>query len=377
MTRKGFTLAFCSLATAAFALVLMFWQAPAAEAGQVAASRGYQVLSPITEGNLTIFPVVTAATHDTGEFLTLDEGLRSGEVEVMESGQAEGLVRRPGTRPQHYGGAQVNQLVLVNHGKRPLLLLAGEIVTGGKQDRIVGKDRIIPADSDADLSVFCVEPGRWTGASAKFSTTGAYGDSNLSYMAQPSVRAQAMDKKDQQKVWDEVNKSKREMSQLAVVAAAPSAAAEINGITSYARVMENREVAKQVDTVAAPIMHSYQSMIHELRQRNAVGVVVAVNGQIIWADVFASTSLLEKYWPKLARSYAAEAVEQAHWKGSVSIRAAQEFLDQLGGTHEVADSEPGVYRQSEVTGDGYKVFELTSLLPNTGFELHISKMAQS
>src|SRR5205085_9543649 len=212
MTRNEFTLAFCSLATAAFALVLVFWQAPAAEAGQVAASSRYQVLSPITEGNLTIFPVVTAATHDTGEFLTLDEGLRSGEVEVMESGQAEGLVRRPGTRPQHYGGAQVNQLVLVNHGKRPLLLLAGEIVTGGKQDRIVGKDRIIPADSDADLSVFCVEPGRWTGTSAKFSTTGAYGDSNLSYMAQPSVRAQAMDKKDQQKVWDEVNKSKREMS---------------------------------------------------------------------------------------------------------------------------------------------------------------------
>jgi len=141
--------------------------------------------------------------------------------------------------------------------------------------------------------------------------------------------------------------------------------------------MENKEVAKQVDGIAAPIQRSYQSLIHELRQRNAVGVVVAVNGQIIWADIFASTNLLEKYWPKLVRSYAAEAVEQAHWRGSVSMRAAQEFLDQLGGTHEVADSEPGVYRQTEVTGDGYKVFELTSLLPNTGFDLHISKMAQS
>jgi hypothetical protein len=155
------------------------------------------------------------------------------------------------------------------------------------------------------------------------------------------------------------------------------AAAQIGGVTSYAKVMENNEVSKQVDAVAAPIQRSYSSVIHELRQRNAVGVVVAVNGRIIWADVFASTSLLEKYWPKLVRSYAAEAVEQAHWKGSVSMHAAQDFLDQLGGSHEVADSEPGIYRQSEITGDGYKVFELTSLLPNTGFELHISKMSEA
>lgn len=374
MSRKEFTMAFCSLACAAFSMVMMFWEPPQAEAGLTGYTSGYQVLAPITEGNLTIFPVVAASSHDTSEFLTLDEALRSGEVEVMEAGQVQGLIRRGG-RPYHSDGAQVNQLVLVNHSKRPLLLLAGEIVTGGKQDRIVGKDRIIPAESDADLGVFCVEPGRWTGASMKFGTTGAYGGdaNNFFYMAQPSVRAQAMDKKDQQKVWDEVNKSRAAMA-----AGVPApAAAEVNGVTSYAKVMENTEVARQVDAVAAPIQHSYQSVIHELRQRNAVGVVVAVNGRIIWADVFASTSLLEKYWPKLVRSYAAEAVEQAHWHGSVSMHAAQDFLSQLGGTHEVADSEPGIYRQSEISGDGYKVFELTSLLPNTGFELHISKMAEA
>ena len=59
--------------------------------------------------------------------------------------------------------------MLVNNSKRPLILLAGEIVTGGKQDRVIGKDRIIPAESDPiDLGVFCVEPGRWTGSSDRF-----------------------------------------------------------------------------------------------------------------------------------------------------------------------------------------------------------------
>src|SRR5207344_469429 len=100
----------------------------------------YRVLAPIRHGNLTVFPVVASTSHDTGGFLTLDEGLKSGEVEVTESGSVRGMVRRPRgshgvLRPeyQEQAGAQVNKLVLVNNAKRPLLLLAGEIVTGGKQ----------------------------------------------------------------------------------------------------------------------------------------------------------------------------------------------------------------------------------------------------
>src|SRR6476646_7260160 len=142
----------------------------------------YKVLAPIRHGNLTVFPVVAAMSHDTGGFLTLDEGLKSGEVEVTESGSVRGMVRRPqhGThgvlRPpyQEQTGAQVNKLMLVNNSKRPLLLLAGEIVTGGKQDRVIAKDRIVPPESDPiDLSVFCVEPGRWVATTANFGASEA------------------------------------------------------------------------------------------------------------------------------------------------------------------------------------------------------------
>src|SRR6185312_12248699 len=138
------------------------------EAGQIPAE--YKLLAPISHGDLTIFPVVAAKAHDTSGFLTLDEGIRSGEVVVTEVGAIHGMIRR---RPQiqNYRGAEVNRLVLVNSSKRPLILLAGEVVTGGKQDRVVGKDRIVPAESDpVDLSVFCVEPGRWVASSAKFDT---------------------------------------------------------------------------------------------------------------------------------------------------------------------------------------------------------------
>src|SRR5262249_311412 len=126
-------------------------------------------------------------------------------------------------------------------------------------------------------------------------------------MAQPSVRAKAMADKNQNEVWNEVNKQK-EMMTVEVQASAPAEASEISRTTSYAKLNENVAGGKQVDTVARPMEQSYQRLIHKLRDRNAVGVVVAVNGRIIWADVFASSDLLSKYWPKLVRSYASEAV---------------------------------------------------------------------
>lgn len=336
-------------------------------AGEVSSSSRYTVLPPIRHGNLEVFPVVANLTHDTKEFLTLDEGLRSGEVVVSESGSLTPLIRpRRGESPVRRGGAQVNQLVLVNNAKRPLILLAGEIVTGGKQDRVIGKDRLVPAESDPiDLGVFCVEPGRWTGPKVSF-------DSNGATMAQPAVRAKAMGDKNQEQVWSEVRKSQ---AQLAAAVPAPAATA-IGGTTSYAKVMENDAVKEQVDSVAAPIQHDYQSLIKQLRDRNAVGVVVAVNGEIIWADIFASTSLLEKYWPKLVRSYAAEAIVTHARSEETSVKAAQQFLEDLEGRRETVETEPGLYRHTEVTGDGFKAFELTSLLPRTGFDLHVAKMAE-
>lgn len=353
-------------------------------AGEQPSASGYKVLEPIRHGSLTVFPVVAPKSYATGEFLTLDEGLRSGEVVVTEYGNVRGLVRRGLTPAVRHDNAEVNRLVLINNSKRPLLLLAGEIVTGGKQDRVIGKDRIVPAESDpVDLSVFCVEPGRWIATSEHFGTSGAtYGGGSGSgrapvpgtLMAQPSVRAKAMGDKDQNQVWAEVRKQQQSMA--FEVAAAPAASGEIRSTSSYARVMENKDVKEKVDEIAAPIEHNYESLIKQLRDRKAVGVVVAVNGRIIWADVFASTELLEKYWPKLVRSYASEAVVTRAKGGEASMAQAEAFLGNLEGRRETIESEPGVYRHTEVNGDGFKAFALTSLLPKTGFDVHVAKMAE-
>jgi len=141
-------------------------------------------------------------------------------------------------------------------------------------------------------------------------------------------------------------------------------------------VMENKAVKQEVDKIAKPIEQNYQSLIKQLRDRHAVGVVVAVNGRVIWSDVFASTELLEKYWPKLVRSYASEAVVTRTKDAKATLSEAQAFLENMQGRRETIESEPGVFRHTEINGDGFKAFALTSLLPKTGFDVHVAKMAE-
>jgi hypothetical protein len=353
---------------------------------------GFKVLKPIESGGLTLFPVVRTNGRSGQEdaFLTLDEGLKSGEVEVTEAGRVRPLVRTRGGIMPGYSGDQVNTLVLVNHSKRPLLLLAGEIVTGGKQDRVIAKDRIVPAEGDPiDLSVFCIEHGRWTGTSDKFGATAK--TSAASFMVQPAVRQQAMVAKDQQQVWNSVSET---MSIMA--SAAPSwnrsaggeggvsagglhgdalrSGSSALGTTSYAKAMQLSSVSAKVDEASAGLTQSREQVLAVLKQEHAVGVVVAVRGEVIWADVFANTDLLAHYWAKLVRSYAAEVLSGAGQHDAATMEDAQRFLETPMRGVETSEGEVGVYRYREVKTGATDQFALESLLPGVMYDVHISRL---
>src|SRR6202035_4374639 len=141
--------------------------------------------------------------------------------------------------------------------------------------------------------VFCVEPGRWVATSDRFGASGTtyasgsgrgIAESAGTLIAQPSVRAKAMGDKDQMQVWAEVRKQQQSMAEVEAASPSPANADQIRSNSSYAHVMENKDVREKVDEVAKPIEKNYQSLIKQLRDRKAVGVVVAVNGRIIWSD---------------------------------------------------------------------------------------------
>ncbi|MGB6669087.1 MAG: DUF6569 family protein [Candidatus Acidiferrum sp.] len=332
----------------------------------------WRLLDPVSYENVTIFPVVSSSSQDTSAFLTLDEGLSSGEVIVSEQG-AVGLVRTRDGRPvslspQYNGGASVNQLMLVNRSKRPLLLLAGELVSGGKQDRIIGKDRIVPVGSEPlPLDVFCVEQGRWTGASSQFGAAKT--------IVHPSVREQAAVAQDQNEVWDAVRSGTLAKAAPASAAGMPappppplsSENIEATILTaaptqSYAKIYERSRVGASVDDFVEELQRRFNRATVGLKGERVVGVVVAYGGDVAWSDIFASGELFEHYWSKLLRSYAVEALARPAYREAAAISDAREFLRGLNG-REIVESEPGVYRWREITEGRLSLIELESMEP--------------
>lgn len=367
-----------SVLVALLGLHFLLPSSTSAYAGPQAATGEYRVLEPIQSGGLTLFPVVRNGNSDAGEkwnYLTLDEGLRSGEVVVTEYGKAAGMVRRRhgGMRPTDdvFPRDRVNTLVLINNSDRPLILLAGEIVTGGKQDRVIGKDRIVPAQSDPiDLSVFCIEHGRWVQSSETF---GAAGHTNA-FMVQPSVRSKALVKQDQQQVWDSVSRSVNGVAKAAAPTASPVPLSL--GTTSYAKALGDSRVEVQVDSVADPLTGSKREILQRLKEEHAIGVVAAVHGEIVWADLFATPDMLAAYWTKLVRSYAAESFDDMRRGHEVTVEEAQRFVDRPARGTETSEGLIGVYRFREIRGATQSTFVLQVLLDGADFNAHISRVAE-
>ena len=348
-------------------------------------SNQWRLADPIRYENLSVFPIVSRQSADTANFATLDESLSAGQVMITEGG-ADTLRRSRDGHPvviPEQRGASVNQLVLINRGSKPLLLLAGELVSGGKQDRIIAKDRIVPPGAaPLPLDVFCVENGRWS-SGVQFAAG--------KLMVHPSVREQAAITKEQDKVWAAVRNGTAaappvdagparaggvpaQSSQSVIVSG--SALADVIATEaptqSYAKLYKSPQVAVPADTFAEELQRRFDRATAKLKDESVVGVVVAYGGEVAWSDIFASASLFERYWPKLLHSYVVEALVRPKSSGQPSVDDAREFLKPLMG-HESVETEPAIYSLRQVTEGKYVEMELEALRP-TEITLHILKV---
>jgi len=325
----------------------------------------WRLLDPVNYENISVFPVVSSYNQDTSPFLTLEEGLATGEVTVREQG-SETMVRgrdgRPVYIPQPSTGASVNQLVLINRSRRPLLLLAGELVSGGKQDRVIGKDRIVPAGAPPlPMDVFCVEHGRWTG-STQFAAANT--------IVHPSVRESAAVDQVQTKVWDSVRNGTNTRAPAAapppqISAQSLQTAIAGNGRTeAYEKIYVSQAVGVSIDDFVNEVQRRFSSATSGLKNERVVGVVVAYGGDVAWSDIFASGDLFDHYWRKLLRSYAVEALTRPSYRQAASRENAAEFLRRLNG-RETQETEPGVYRWREIKEGQLAQIELDALQPKS------------
>ena len=119
---------------------------------------------PIKFHNISIVPVTTKRLGDFQRYTLLEKGLKDKTLTVREiAGNS--------------GQAQVSSIEIRNTGDNPVYLLGGEMILGGKQDRIISQDTVIKKSKKwTKVDVFCVEQGRWKGQNMKFSSGKAMAD---------------------------------------------------------------------------------------------------------------------------------------------------------------------------------------------------------
>ena len=194
-------------------------------------------------------------------FLTLQQALVLKKVVVKEN--------------QFDGNQNVNSLTIKNISKQNIVLLDGDLLKGGKQDRMIAETKIIKPDKEASVvSVFCIEKGRWSKRPKSFSYAG---------FANTSIRKIADSTKTQQAVWKEIEKQFEAKKIVSV---------------SYPYL----EIQKQLTNVDVACFNYFQVQSNKVNN-NLVGFIIASDTSIIACEVFANAALCNAAFSNVLQSY--------------------------------------------------------------------------
>lgn len=252
-------------------------------------------LKSLTHANLRLYPVRAKENFrkqfsGVGKYVSLDEAIEKKKVRITEKG----------------GGAEVNNLYIENLSGDTIIIIPGEIVKGGKQDRIINKDLLLkPRSGKVNLPVYCVESGRWT--SNRASSPGAFsGHYNVGSMQLRKVVEKDMD---QTKVWakvEEINTKNKTTT----------------STKTYTALDNSKDFQKKMAEYLAYFGGKFSG------QGDVIGVVVVSGDTVLGCDMFATGELFQQHYGSLLHSYITEAILNGR---SVNISApkVKEYMDQL------------------------------------------------
>jgi hypothetical protein len=265
-----------------------------------------EVGEPLSYRTVTVFPL-TLRGGENANVATLDQALAQKWLTIQEKETPS-----------------VPSLQIRNTGQRPVFLMTGEILLGGKQNRIVKEDVLLPAESGlVDVPVYCGEQHRWEDGKQAFRAAGS--------MAGGAVRGLAVRAAPQIEVWESID--------------AQLGAAKVEAPTrSYQAIYDDRE-ATRVSSEA----------VERLRPRplrETVGLVVFSRGGVVSADLFSDPELLAQLWNKIVQSHAVDEFivrrpSEEKWEPP-SRERVRAFLAQAAAAEMVSQSTPG-------SGEGLRV----------------------
>jgi hypothetical protein len=276
--------------------------------------------------NLQLYPIRGNSnffneSKDYGNYLSLKEGLESKKIVITEkvdtSARRNPIQRQSNNEPanrtnndrinepvqqQYVSEGTVNSLFIENVSSDTIMVLAGEVVKGGKQDRVIAQDFLLyPKSGKKDVSVFCVEHGRWS------TTDTTFAFKETSTISCQSVRKAAAVEKQQEKVWENVANvtSKNKAS---------------TSTGTYNALEKSESYNKQLDEY---LKHFGNILSGD---PTVIGVIAVSGDSIIGCDMFASNAMFKKYYASLLNSYATEAITNGK-EVKVSYQQVSNYLN--------------------------------------------------
>lgn len=249
--------------------------------------------------NVVIFPLVGKELLNGRHILTLDEAMEKGGLLVKE------------LEPE-----DVNRIMVQNKSSERVFIMAGEILTGSKQDRILKDDLLLPSRSgNIVVNAYCVERGRWTYKSKSFSSNKTA--SNI------SVRQKARETSSQGSVWSAVSETQ-------------SAAGCASDTSALNDTYKAPEVKRNIDD----LYEEFRNLPEQHPSMN--GVAVVIGDEILCADLFGSSELFNRLWPKLLKSYLLEALSKGGGHSpDMSTKDIREYLAYVGDSTIKSSDAPG------------------------------------
>lgn len=239
----------------------------------------YKLSGPYTYANLTIFLIHEPDQPNGKPLVPLQEAMERKTVIVHET-------------------SEVNELAIENVSQtEEVLVQAGDIVKGGQQDRVLAVDLIMPARSgNMPIAAFCVEEGRWQ---QRGQERAAQFNSSYDMAASKDLKMAAKQAKSQSGVWEEVGVAQSKLSR--------SVDADVRSNVSRSSLQLALENEKVQESTAAYV--TKLSSIVEGKS-DVIGYVFAINDKINSAEIYYSNDLFRKFWPKLLKTTAIEAVAE-------------------------------------------------------------------
>lgn len=278
--------------------------------------RRVEVGTPYSYRGLTVYPLNLRSRERLPDMYTLDEALSRRDLTIREKGDG-----------------QVPYVWVRNEARRPVFMMTGEILLGGKQNRVVRDDVLLPARSEfVDVPVYCGEQHRWEGGDLAFKASPS--------MSAPALREMAAKGASQDSIWKDID-GRLEQAEVR------------SGTRSYQAIYDDKEIRGRLD-----------ECVRKFRPcctRVTVGCVVVCGDRILGADLFSQPDLFSRLWDKIVRSYASDYVVQPqyrgwddardrHWVPGVNRNDVTRFLERVRSAELNARATPGLGRLFGISG---------------------------